>query len=147
MVELGRPSVVPDSTAPQCDGEGADRLSERSHVIVPVQGNRPRDEAMQELAVMFAVLADPGRLALLAVMLHAGEMRVGDLAAATGQSASAASHALRVLRMHRVVTVRRAGRTGRYRLADSRVRTLFGPAIDHAEPHSTPQPRKEGTDD
>jgi hypothetical protein len=49
--------------------------------------------------------------------------------------------------MHRVVTVRRAGRTGRYRLADSRVRTLFGLAMDHIEPHDTQQPRKEGTDD
>jgi DNA-binding transcriptional ArsR family regulator len=98
---------------------------------------------VQDLAVMFAVLADPGRLQLLAVMLHAREMGVGDLAAATGQSASADPvHALRAVRMHRVVTVRRAGRTGRHRLADSRVRTLSGLAIDHAEPHSTPATQK-----
>jgi DNA-binding transcriptional ArsR family regulator len=127
--------------------QGADRLSDRSRVIVAAQARRPDDEAMQELAVMFAVLADPGRLALLAVMRRAEEMGVGDLAAATGQSASAASHALRVLRLHRVVKVRRTGRTGRYRLADSRVRTLFDLAIEHTEPPDPQQPRKEGTDD
>jgi DNA-binding transcriptional ArsR family regulator len=130
--------------------EGADQMSDRSGVIVSRPGQvrhrldagrvaavgrrPPSEQVVQDLAVMFGVLADPGRLRLLAAMLHSEEMRVGDVAAVTGQSVSAASHALRVLRMHRVVKVRRAGRTVCYRLADTRVRTLFDLAIEHIGP-------------
>ncbi|GAA3071062.1 hypothetical protein GCM10017600_56670 [Streptosporangium carneum] len=91
----------------------------------------PSDEAVQDLAQVFGLLADPGRLRLLATLLEGGEMCVCDLAAATGQSMSAASHALRLLRAHRVVKVRRSGRMAYYSLADSHVRMLFDLAITH----------------
>lgn len=91
----------------------------------------PTDDTVQELAQVFGLLADPGRLRLISALLEGGEMCVCDLAAATGQSMSAASHALRLLRVHRVVKVRRAGRMAYYRLADSHVRMLFDLAITH----------------
>ncbi|MEV7008587.1 metalloregulator ArsR/SmtB family transcription factor [Streptosporangium sp. NPDC051022] len=91
----------------------------------------PSEEAVQDLAQVFALLADPGRLRLMAALLEGGELCVCDLAAATGQSMSAASHALRLLRAHRVVRVRRAGRMAYYSLADSHVRMLFDLAITH----------------
>jgi len=50
---------------------------------------------------------------------------VCDLAAAVGQSESGVSHALRLLRAHRVVQVRRSGRMAYYRLADGHVRLLL----------------------
>lgn len=80
---------------------------------------------------MFGLLADPGRLRLMAVLLERGEMCVSHLAAACGQSESAVSHALRLLRAHHVVTVRRSGRMAYYRLADSHVRMLFDLALTH----------------
>ncbi len=96
-----------------------------------VRGALPPHDTVQDLAQVFGLLADPGRLRLMAALLEGGEMCVCDLAAATGQSMSAASHALRLLRVHRVVTVRRAGRMAYYRLADSHVRMLFDLAIAH----------------
>ncbi|MEU4407922.1 metalloregulator ArsR/SmtB family transcription factor [Streptosporangium sp. NPDC023963] len=91
----------------------------------------PAEQVVQELAQVFALLADPGRLRLTAALLHTGEMCVRDLAAVTGQSVSATSCALRLLRTHHVVQVRRAGRLAHYRLADSHMRMLFAQAITH----------------
>jgi DNA-binding transcriptional ArsR family regulator len=92
----------------------------------------PSEETVEDLAQVFGLLADPGRLRMMAALLEGGEMCVCDLAAATGQSMSGASHALRLLRMRRVVKVRRSGRMAYYQLADSHVRMLFDLAITHA---------------
>ncbi|GAA5060843.1 hypothetical protein GCM10023259_048270 [Thermocatellispora tengchongensis] len=99
--------------------------------VSSVRQAMPGEETVQNLAQVFALLADPGRLRMMAALLEGGEMCVCDLAAATGQSMSAASHALRLLRMHHVVKVRRSGRMAYYRLADSHVRMLFDLAITH----------------
>jgi DNA-binding transcriptional ArsR family regulator len=99
--------------------------------VAAVRRTLPSEETVQDLAQVFGLLADPGRLRLMASLLEGGEMCVCDLAAATGQSMSAASHALRLLRVHRVVKVRRSGRMAYYRLADSHVRMLFDLAITH----------------
>ena len=82
------------------------------------------------LSDVFGLLADPGRLRLLVALLE-GEMCVCDLAASTGQSESAVSHALRLLRAHRVVRARRAGRMAYYKLADAHVRLLIDLALTH----------------
>ncbi len=84
---------------------------------------------------MFDLLSDPRRLSLLAELL-AGERNVGELAAATGASESGTSHALRLLRAHRVVAVRRDGRQAYYRLTDDHVRQLLDVALAHVE-HAT----------
>ncbi len=99
--------------------------------VAHVRSVMPDDDLVGDLSEVFGLLADPGRLRLLAALLEGGEMCVCDLAAATGQSMSAASHALRLLRSHRVVKVRRAGRMAYYQLADSHVRLLFDLAITH----------------
>lgn len=99
--------------------------------VASVSRALPSGETTRDLAQIFGLLADPGRLRLLAALLEGGEMCVCDLAAATGQSVSAASHALRLLRMHRVVKVRRAGRMAYHSLADSHVRMLLDLAVAH----------------
>jgi len=100
--------------------------------VAAVQAALPAGEDVLELADMFGLLADPGRLRLLAGLLEVGELCVCDLAAASGLSESAVSHALRLLRAHRVVQVRRAGRRSYYRLADSHVRMLLDVALEHS---------------
>ncbi len=80
---------------------------------------------------VFGVLADPNRLRILLALLHAGELCVSDLAATTGMTESATSHALRLLRAHRTVKVRRDGRLAYYSLLDSHVRDLLSVALDH----------------
>jgi DNA-binding transcriptional ArsR family regulator len=90
-----------------------------------------RSDPVPELAEVFSLLGDPGRLRLLTALLEAGELCVGDLAAVAGLGESAASHALRLLRARRVVSVRRAGRMAYYSLCDGHVRALLTAALEH----------------
>lgn len=110
----------------------------------------PSEGAVEQLADVFRLLGDPGRVALLLTLLEGGEVCVHDLAAVTDQSESGVSHALRLLRAHRVVSVRRSGRLAFYRLADGHVRMLLdvalthlghAPALHRADP--PPSPNKE----
>lgn len=91
----------------------------------------PSDHDIAELADVFSLLGDPGRLRLLTSLLEAGELCVCDLAATTGMSESAVSHALRLLRAHRVVSVSRRGRMAYYRLDDAHVRMLLDLGLTH----------------
>lgn len=99
--------------------------------VSTVISSLPPKATIEGCAQVFGLLADPGRLRLMAALLEGGEMCVCDLAAACGQSESGVSHALRLLRQSRVVKVRRAGRMAYYRLADSHVRMLFDLALTH----------------
>jgi len=91
----------------------------------------PPESTVEDLASVFGLLGDPGRVRLLITLLEGGEVCVHDLAAVTGQSESGVSHALRLLRAHRVVVVRRSGRLAFYRLADGHVRILLDIALTH----------------
>jgi len=62
----------------------------------------------------------------------AEELCVCDLALLLGVSQSAMSHQLRLLRDHRVVARRRAGRVAYYRLADGHIRHIFADGTRHA---------------
>jgi DNA-binding transcriptional ArsR family regulator len=100
-------------------------------LVRAVLGDQPDDEQISHLADVFALLGDPGRLRLLAALLSRDELCVTDLAAVSGLSESATSHALRLLRAHAVVRARRVGRHVHYSLRDAHVRTLLTTAIDH----------------
>ena len=67
------------------------------------------------VADVFSLLSEGWRLRLLV----AGKLCICDLAALTGMSESAVSHALRRLRAHRVVLANRRGRMAFYRLDDA----------------------------
>jgi DNA-binding transcriptional ArsR family regulator len=98
--------------------------------VAAVLARMPDEADVVDLADVFGLLAVPGRLRLLVALLD-GELCVCDLAAAAGMSESATSHALRLLRAHRVVTVRRDGRMSYYTLADAHVRMLLDVALAH----------------
>jgi DNA-binding transcriptional ArsR family regulator len=99
--------------------------------VALVSAAMPDAEAVGELAQVFGLLSDPGRLRVITALLEGGEMCVCDIAASCGQSESSVSHALRLLRANRVVRVRRAGRMAYYRLDDSHVRMLLDLALAH----------------
>jgi ArsR family transcriptional regulator, lead/cadmium/zinc/bismuth-responsive transcriptional repressor len=104
----------------------------------------PAAQDLDDTAEVFGLLSDPGRLRLLLALLE-GEMCVCDLAAVSGQSESAVSHALRLLRAHRVVTARRAGRMAYYRLEDAHVRMLLELALAHTKHTQAIHPERDGT--
>ncbi|MFC9327749.1 ArsR/SmtB family transcription factor [Kitasatospora sp. NPDC057015] len=91
-------------------------------------------------AERFALLADPGRLALLLALHRAGPLAVSDLAVATGMRDPAVSQALRLLRTAAVVAGDRDGRVVRYRIVDEDL----GPLLAHcaADDHAEPQPHE-----
>lgn len=117
--------------------------------VAAVHERMPDPREVHDTAEVFGLLSDPGRLRLLLALLD-GEMCVCDLAAVTGQSESATSHALRLLRAHRIVTVRRSGRMAYYRLEDAHVRLLLDVALAHSEhtrpihPEATPERARTG---
>lgn len=91
----------------------------------------PAPEETADLADVFSLLGDPSRLGLL-LALREGELCVSDLAQVTDHSESSVSHALKLLRAHRIVAVRRVGRRAFYRLDDPHVRLLLELAMTHA---------------
>lgn len=118
------------SEGPLALGECSVRMVDPQRVAA-VSAAMPQEDTVEELSVVFGLLGDRGRLRLMAALLEAGEMCVCDLAATTGQKEPAVSHALRLLRAHQVVGVRRSGRMAYYRLADSHVRMLLDLALTH----------------
>jgi ArsR family transcriptional regulator, lead/cadmium/zinc/bismuth-responsive transcriptional repressor len=108
------------------------RVVDRERVAA-VQGAMPADEDVEQAAEVFALLGDPNRLRLLVALLSGGEMCVCDLAASASMRESAASHAVRWLRAHRIVSPRRQGRMMYYRLDDAHVRMLLDLALAHTQ--------------
>jgi DNA-binding transcriptional ArsR family regulator len=106
----------------------------------------PTEREISDTADVFGLLSDPGRLRLLAVLRHS-ESSVGQLAARTGLSESATSHALRLLRAHQVVAVRREGRMAFYSLADAHVSMLLETALEHAGHSELTHPERAGLRD
>jgi DNA-binding transcriptional ArsR family regulator len=120
------------------------RMVDRERVAA-VQESMPPAEDVEQVADVFALLGDPNRLRLLVALLEGGEMCVCDLAAAAGMSESAASHAVRWLRAHRIVSSpRRQGRMMYYRLEDAHVRMLLDVALTHSQHTRAVHPEREG---
>lgn len=83
------------------------------------------------VANLFKLLGDPGRVRMLEALAHAGELCVCDLAAVVDMAESPVSHSLRLLRNAGVVRPRRAGRQVFYRLDDDHVRLLLELSVEH----------------
>ena len=113
-------------------------MSNRSDVEV-------RSAEIADLADVFSLLGDPSRLRLL-FALRGGEVSVGELSTLTGQSDSAVSHALQLLRAHRIVRVRREGRRAFYRLDDPHVRMLLEVALTRTEHSELQHPERSTVD-
>jgi DNA-binding transcriptional ArsR family regulator len=90
----------------------------------------PAAPQIGQLSTVFSVLADPTRLRIIS-SLRGEEMCVCDIAAVVGQSESAVSHQLRVLREQNLVVSRKDGRRRYYALDDEHVSDLFGLALEH----------------
>lgn len=111
--------------APTCEAERieAARLAEVREVL--------SEESALELAEMFRLLSDPGRLRLIAALLAVDELCVCDLAEVAGLTPTACSHNLRLLRAQRLVRYRKRGRNVLYRLDDDHIHVLLDVALQH----------------
>lgn len=88
--------------------------------------------AVDAIANVFNLLGDPTRVRLVDALTH-GERCVCDLATLVGQTESAVSHQLRLLRAARLVRVRRSGRLSFYSLDDHHVVGLLHDTRKHVE--------------
>lgn len=91
---------------------------------------QPPASILAGAADLFAILADPTRLRLVAALADR-ELCVCDLAATVGLSESAVSHQLRLLRARGLVRSRRDGRLVYYALDDEHVVGLYASALEH----------------
>ncbi|PYE53185.1 ArsR/SmtB family transcription factor [Deinococcus yavapaiensis] len=91
----------------------------------------PNERCVEDASALLKAVADPTRLRMLSA-LAATELCVHDLSLVVGISESATSHQLRLLKMHRLVTARKVGRSVYYQLADHHVTLLIGNALEHA---------------
>lgn len=115
--------------APAADGCSV-RVIDADRVAATRARVLERNDAV-EVAELFRLLGDPGRVQLLGALLEAGELCVCDLAAVVGLAESSVSHSLRLLRTAGIVRHRRAGRQVFYRLDDAHVRLLLDLSVEH----------------
>ncbi len=92
--------------------------------------NLPTKRSIEEMAAIFKALSDPSRLKIVTALLIS-EHCVCDLAVICGQSDSAVSHQLRILRGLRVVKNRRDGKNMYYSLDDDHVVSLIEMGCAH----------------
>ncbi|MGC5076345.1 ArsR/SmtB family transcription factor [Agrococcus sp. DT81.2] len=99
----------------------------------------PSAEEIATAAAVLKLLADPTRLAILA-MLDGRELPVGAIAAALQRPLPAVSQHLAKLRAHGLVVARRDGSSVHYGQPDAHVARLVTNALHHAEHllHATP---------
>lgn len=111
--------------------------------VATVRAAMPVEADVIDAADVFSLLGDPGRLRLLIALLEGGELCVCDLAAAADLTESAVSHALRLLRAHRIVSVNRRGRMAYYRLDDAHVRMLLDLGLTHTQHTDAVHPERD----
>ncbi|KPM55421.1 MarR family transcriptional regulator [Frankia sp. R43] len=106
------------------DARAEHRIIDRDRACDAVAAIGDRDDVARWAGV-FAMLGEPGRLAILLAIHHVGPISVSDLAVAVGMNDAAVSQALRLLRHQQAVVAERDGRVIRYRLADPVVGELL----------------------
>lgn len=92
----------------------------------------PSDRRAELVAGIFAMLADPTRVRIIAA-LHGQELAVGPLATIVGKNPAAVSQHLAKLRLARMVSARQDGPRVFYRLTDEHAGHLVTEAFLQAE--------------
>ncbi|MDL2233120.1 metalloregulator ArsR/SmtB family transcription factor [Ruminococcaceae bacterium OttesenSCG-928-L11] len=89
----------------------------------------PDDMHFLEAAAIFQQLCDGSRLRILWLLCHCEECGI-NIASAVGMSAAAVSHHLKTLKLHGLITSRRAGKEVYYTLADTDKAQLIHRMVD-----------------
>lgn len=110
-----------------CDVDGHDHHA----VVTDVSARLSEDGVYEGAADLFGAFADSNRLRIMDALRAADELCVSDLMEITAMSQSAVSHALKLLRLRRLVVRRREGRHVYYRLLDEHVVKLIEFALEH----------------
>jgi len=98
--------------------------------VMAVKKSMPSDRDMHNLSEIFSVLADPARTKII-YALSKEELCVCDIANILGNSISAVSHQLRILRNMRLVKFRKEAKRVYYSLDDRHINRLFNEGLKH----------------
>ena len=90
----------------------------------------PQQEDIGQMVDIFKALGDPSRLKIVLALLNQ-EHCVCDIAVICGQTDSAVSHQLRILRTMKIVKNRREGKIIYYSIDDDHVISLIHMSLDH----------------
>lgn len=90
----------------------------------------PDDDTLLEVSDFFKALSDSSRLKIIAALISR-ELCVCDISEIAGQSQSAVSHQLRVLRAARLVKYRRDGKQVFYSIDDTHIAEIIQTTIRH----------------
>ena len=88
------------------------------------------DDTLFETSEFFKALSDSSRLKIIAALISK-ELCVCDLCEIVGQSQSAVSHQLRVLRAARIVKFRKEGKMVYYSIDDAHIAEIIQTTIRH----------------
>lgn len=106
-----------------------DKCINEKKVIETVKTIPHRDDIIQ-MTDIFKALSDPTRLKIVLALLHQ-EHCVCDIAVICGQTDSAISHQLRLLRTLKILKNRRDGKIIYYSIDDDHVVALINMSLDH----------------
>jgi ArsR family transcriptional regulator len=115
------------ASSDSCEIEFVDEAAIKS-----VRKGMKSDRTMLHLADIFSVISDPTRIKLVFALAKA-ELCVCDLAVLLGITRSGISHQLRVLRSHRLVKYRKAGKLAYYSLDNEHIEGLLKEGLRHVE--------------
>ena len=104
-------------------------------IVKSVKEAMPEEESLYDLADFFKVFADSTRIKILYVLLQA-EMCVCDIAQLLGETQSAISHQLRMLKQMKLVKYRRDGKTIFYSLSDEHIKNILSQGLEHISEQS-----------
>ena len=90
------------------------------------------ESEMAELAELFKVFGDPTRVRILYDLMQGGR-NVTEITEDLEMNQSAISHQLKILKMAKLVSAQREGKSVVYSLADDHVRTILAMGKEHIE--------------
>ena len=98
--------------------------------VEEAESQMPDDDTLMEVSDFFKALSDSSRLKIIAALISR-ELCVCDISEIAGQSQSAVSHQLRVLRAARIVKYRRDGKQVFYSIDDAHIAEIIRTTIRH----------------
>ena len=102
----------------------------QADIVKKVLQNMPQDETLYDLAELFKVFGDSGRIKILYALFEA-ELCVGDIAQLLGLTQTAVSHQLRILKANKLVKARKDGKIVFYSLSDNHVYSIINQGMEH----------------
>lgn len=114
-----------ENDAPHCEF-----MCVHADTVDRITSTMPDEDTLIDLSELFKVFGDSTRIKILTALSH-GELCVCDLSKLVGMTSSAVSHQLKILRIAKLVSCRRDGKTVFYALADDHVTTIIRQGLEH----------------